>query len=171
MDVEIFLETRIPNEVLVVHWFAPYYEYNQHKRYYVINSSHGIYARIGLVCLCRILWKMYNKTFEKQLEYYHYKCSRHRRVLLNFLRFAYIFGEILVSVLSRSHTEIQINHLLYVNNIKLARDNYEVAEQLRFVKGVGDDIRMEFGLDKCARTTFTKRKLEKRMQYSRTKQQ
>ena len=54
----------------------------------------------------------------------------------------------------------KVNHLLYVDDLKLiAQSDEELAEQLVVVKGFSDDVRMEFGLDKCAKATFIKGRL------------
>ena len=48
--------------------------------------------------------------------------------------------------------QTKINHLFYVGNLKLyvTSDN-QLTGLIRTVKNVSDDIKMEFGLDKCAK--------------------
>ncbi|KAL1448063.1 hypothetical protein WDU94_010922 [Cyamophila willieti] len=54
----------------------------------------------------------------------------------------------------------RIHHLLYVDDLKLiAKSDEELLEQIQNVKNFSDDIKMEFGLDKCAKATFQKGKL------------
>jgi len=54
----------------------------------------------------------------------------------------------------------KINHLLYVDDLKLiAKNEEELTEQLQKVKEFSDDIHMQFGLDKCAKATFIKGKI------------
>ena len=49
-----------------------------------------------------------------------------------------------------------------MDDLKLyAKDDSELKGFLRIVKGISDDIDMEFGLSKCAKATFKKSKLEK----------
>ena len=56
----------------------------------------------------------------------------------------------------------QITHLFYMDDLKLyTKDDNELAELLRIVKGFSDDIGMEFGLSKCVKASFKKGKLEK----------
>ncbi len=48
----------------------------------------------------------------------------------------------------------KINHLFYVHDLKLYGKDYGQLEGLvKTVKKVSDDIKMEFGLDKCAKAT------------------
>ena len=55
----------------------------------------------------------------------------------------------------------RITHLFYMDDLKLhAKDDSELEELLRIVKGFNDDIGMEFGLSKCAKATFKRGKLE-----------
>ena len=55
-----------------------------------------------------------------------------------------------------------INHLFYMDDLKLfARNDIELTGLLDTVKHFSDDIGMHFGLDKCAKATFTKRKIFK----------
>ena len=55
-----------------------------------------------------------------------------------------------------------INHLFYMDDLKLfARNDSELTGLLDTVKHFSDDIGMQFGLDKCAKATFTKGKIVK----------
>lgn len=54
----------------------------------------------------------------------------------------------------------KINHLLYMDDLKTyAKDDSEQKGLLHTVKTFSDDIKMEFGLDKCAKATFKQGKL------------
>ena len=56
----------------------------------------------------------------------------------------------------------RITHLFYKDDLKLyAKDDGELEGLLRIVKGFSDDIGMDFGLSKCAKASFKRRKLEK----------
>ena len=49
-----------------------------------------------------------------------------------------------------------------MDDLKLyAKDDSELEEFLRIVRGFSDDIGVEFGLSKCAKDTFKRGKLEK----------
>ena len=53
-----------------------------------------------------------------------------------------------------------INHLFYMDDLKTyAKNDHEQENILTIVKGFSDDIKMEFGLEKCAKATFKKGKL------------
>ena len=53
-----------------------------------------------------------------------------------------------------------INHLFYMDDLKTyAKNDDEQTGLLTIVKGFSDDIKMEFGLDKCAKATFKRGKL------------
>ena len=55
----------------------------------------------------------------------------------------------------------KINHLLYVDDLKLiAKNDEELENQIKIVKQFSDDIRMNFGLEKCAKATFRNGKLQ-----------
>ena len=55
-----------------------------------------------------------------------------------------------------------INHLFYIGELKLfAKNNQHLQSILNIVKQFSDGIRMEFGLDKCAKATFFLGKLLK----------
>jgi len=57
-------------------------------------------------------------------------------------------------------TKTKISHLLYMDDLKLiAKSEEEIQKQIQTVKNFSDDICMEFGLHKCAKTTFKKGKL------------
>ena len=48
-----------------------------------------------------------------------------------------------------------INHLFYMDDLKLfAKNDQQLQGLLNIVKQFSDNIRMEFGLDKCAKPTF-----------------
>ena len=52
--------------------------------------------------------------------------------------------------------------MFYKDDLKLyAKDDGELEGLLRIVKGFSDDIGMDFGLSKCAKASFKRRKLEK----------
>jgi hypothetical protein len=49
-------------------------------------------------------------------------------------------------------TEKKINHLLYMDDLKLiGRSEEELRNEIKIVKTFSDDIKMKFGLEKCAR--------------------
>ena len=49
----------------------------------------------------------------------------------------------------------KVNHLFYMDDLKtFTRDDNQQTGLLTIVKTFSDDIRMEFGLDKCAKATF-----------------
>ena len=54
--------------------------------------------------------------------------------------------------------QTKINDLLYVDDLKLYRtsDN-QLTGLINTVKNISDDIKMEFGLDKCAKASFQER--------------
>ena len=55
-----------------------------------------------------------------------------------------------------------INHLFYMDDLKLfAKNDQQLQDLLNIVKQFSDNIRMEFGLDKCAKATFFRGKLLK----------
>ena len=55
-----------------------------------------------------------------------------------------------------------INHLLYMDDLKLfAKNDSQLEGLLNIVGQFSKDIKMEFGLDKCAKATFIKGKLHK----------
>ena len=57
--------------------------------------------------------------------------------------------------------EEKINHLFYMNDLKLyGKNDYELEGLLRTVKTFSDDIGMTFDLDKCAKATFIRGKLK-----------
>ena len=55
--------------------------------------------------------------------------------------------------------QTKINHLFYVDDLKLygTSDN-QLTVLINMLKNVLDDIKMEFGLDKCAKASFKKSK-------------
>ena len=53
-----------------------------------------------------------------------------------------------------------INHLFYLDDLKLfAKYDNDLERSLRTVKKLSDDTGTSFGLDKCAKATFKRRKL------------
>ena len=53
----------------------------------------------------------------------------------------------------------QINHLLYMDDLKLfAKNDSQLGILLRTVKMFSDDVGLTFGLDKCAKFTITRGK-------------
>ena len=55
--------------------------------------------------------------------------------------------------------QTKINHLFYVDDLKLNRtSNNQLTGLIITVKNVLDDIKMEFGLDKCAKASFKRGK-------------
>ena len=56
--------------------------------------------------------------------------------------------------------EGKLNHLFYMDDLKTyAKDDNEQKGLLTTVKTFTDDIKMEFGLDKCAKATFKRERL------------
>ena len=56
----------------------------------------------------------------------------------------------------------KINHLFFMDDLKTySKDDNQQADLLTVVKKFSDDIRMEFGLEKCAKATFKRGKLTK----------
>jgi hypothetical protein len=52
-------------------------------------------------------------------------------------------------------TERKINHLLYMDDLKLIwRSEEELGNEIKIVKTFSDDIKMKFGLEKCARMSL-----------------
>ena len=59
-------------------------------------------------------------------------------------------------------TRKSINHLFCMDDLKLfAMDGHELKRLLQTVKKISDDIGMKFGLEKCTKATFLKRRLDK----------
>ena len=55
----------------------------------------------------------------------------------------------------------KLNHLFFMDDLKtFAKDNQQM-NLLTIVKTFSDDIKMEFGLDKCAKATFKRGRLTK----------
>ena len=55
-----------------------------------------------------------------------------------------------------------INHLFYMDDLKLfAKNDQDLEGLLNTVKEFSNDIGMEFGLDKCAKASFVRGKLQK----------
>ena len=58
-------------------------------------------------------------------------------------------------------SKVKVNHLLYIDDLKLiSKNDQELKEQLCTVKEFSNDIRMEFGLEKCAKASFIKGKIK-----------
>ena len=55
----------------------------------------------------------------------------------------------------------KINHLFYMDLKAYAMNNNQLKNLLDIANTFSDDIKMEFGLDKCAKATFIKGKLTK----------
>jgi hypothetical protein len=52
-------------------------------------------------------------------------------------------------------SERKINHLLYMDDLKLiGRSEEELRNEIKIVKTFSDDIKMKFGLEKCARVSL-----------------
>jgi hypothetical protein len=52
-------------------------------------------------------------------------------------------------------TERKINHLLYMDDLKLiGRSEEELGNEIKIIKTFSDDIKMKFGLEKCARISL-----------------
>jgi hypothetical protein len=52
-------------------------------------------------------------------------------------------------------SERKINHLLYMDDLKLiGRSEEELGYEIKTVKTFSDDIKMKFGLEKCARISL-----------------
>ena len=59
--------------------------------------------------------------------------------------------------------ETKINHLLYMDDLKLiGQDDEELVTQIKTTKQFSDDIKMEFGLDKCAKVSIEDGKITKK---------
>ena len=57
-------------------------------------------------------------------------------------------------------TAIIISNLFYMDDLKLySKNDQEQVGEMKIVKQFSDDIGMEFGLEKCAKASFKKRKL------------
>ena len=57
------------------------------------------------------------------------------------------------------HQQTKINHLFYVDDLKLyGTSDKQLTGIINTVKNVSDDIKMEFGLDKCAKASFKRDK-------------
>jgi hypothetical protein len=57
-------------------------------------------------------------------------------------------------------TKTKISHLLYTDDLKLiSKSEEELQKQIQAVKNFSDDIQMEFGLEKCAKTAFKRGRL------------
>ena len=57
--------------------------------------------------------------------------------------------------MSYTVNEERLNHLFYMDDLKLYAKNDEQLESLlHTVKMFSDDINMQLGLDKCAKATF-----------------
>ena len=57
-------------------------------------------------------------------------------------------------------SSVPISNLFYMDDLKLYASNDDQQQgELRIVKQFSDDIKMSFGLDKCAKASFKKGKL------------
>ena len=55
--------------------------------------------------------------------------------------------------------QTKINHLFYVDDLKLyGTSDKQLTGLINTVKNASDDIKMEFGLDKCAKASFKRGK-------------
>ena len=54
--------------------------------------------------------------------------------------------------------QTKINHLFYVDDLKLYGTSDNLTGLINTVKNISDDIKMEFGLDKCAKASFKRGK-------------
>ena len=55
--------------------------------------------------------------------------------------------------------QTKINHLFYVDDLKLyGTSDKQLTGTINIVKNVSDDIKIEFGLDKCAKASFKRGK-------------
>ena len=55
--------------------------------------------------------------------------------------------------------QTKINHLFYVDDLKLyGMSDNKLTGLINIVKSVSDDIKMEFGLDKCSKASFKRGK-------------
>ena len=55
--------------------------------------------------------------------------------------------------------QTKINHLFYVDDLKLyGTSDKQLTGLINTMKNVSDDIKMEFGLDKCAKASFKRGK-------------
>ena len=55
-----------------------------------------------------------------------------------------------------------MNHLFYMDDLKLySKSDNQLEGLLSTVKTFSDDIKMQFGLEKCAKATFVRGKLTK----------
>ena len=60
----------------------------------------------------------------------------------------------------KTKAENKVNHLLYMDDLKtFVKNDNEQTGILNTVKKFSDDINMDFGLEKCSKTTFIKGKL------------
>ena len=56
--------------------------------------------------------------------------------------------------------DIKVNHLLYMDNLKIyACSDKEMESLVNTVRVFSEDISMEFGLEKCAKVSINKGKL------------
>ena len=113
------------------------------KTNHTLSHSNGILNANGMCIKCGIFQ---GDPLSPLLFYMtHIPLSR----LLNYTRYGYKINN------------KKINHLFYMDDLKLyACSDYELEGLLKTVKVFSDDIEMEFGLDKCAKGTFKRGKLE-----------
>ena len=56
----------------------------------------------------------------------------------------------------------KVTHLLHMDDIKLSAPNdKKLTDQLKLVNQYSEEIRMEFGLDKCAKCSFVQGKTKR----------
>jgi hypothetical protein len=68
-------------------------------------------------------------------------------------------------------TERKISHLLYMDDLKLiVRSEEELGIEINVVKTISNDIKMEFGLEKCARTSLKRGKVHRKQYTGSTKE-
>jgi hypothetical protein len=68
-------------------------------------------------------------------------------------------------------TERKISHLLHMDDLKLiARSGEELGIEINIVKTISNDIKMEFGLEKCARVSLKRGKVHRKKYIGSTKE-
>jgi hypothetical protein len=68
-------------------------------------------------------------------------------------------------------TERKIGHLLYMDDLKLiARSEEELGTEINIVKTISNYIKMEFGLEKCARISLKRGKVHRKQYTGSTKE-
>jgi hypothetical protein len=59
-------------------------------------------------------------------------------------------------------SERKISHLLYMDELKLIEKNEELRGEIRIVKTFSNDMKMEFGPEKCAKISAKKGKVQRK---------